>query len=155
MERMASSTVHAGAAAGLSISTRGRGRAWGLWIGWALSVLVALLLVMGGAMGLAHPPAVLEGFQKYGYPSSAIVPVALAELSCAVLYLIPQTSVLGAILLTGYLGGAVSTHVRASEGFVPAVVVGVVAWFALFLREPRLRALTPLRGDAGSGSSEP
>ena len=71
--------------------------------------------------------------------------IALVEIACGIVYAIPQTSVLGAILLTGYLGGATATHVRAGEPFFLPIVVGIVVWLGLFLREERLRALVPLR----------
>jgi cytochrome b subunit of formate dehydrogenase len=147
---MASNTLEPGVAEGLPSQTSARRRDWPVIIGWVLSALVGLLLIVGAVMTLANPAAMMEGFQKYGYPASTLVPIAIVELVCAVLYLIPSTSVLGAILLAAYFGGAVSTHVRAAEGFVPAVVAGVLAWIALYLREPRLRALTPLRRRAGA-----
>jgi hypothetical protein len=104
------------------------------------------MLVMSSGMMLTHNPKVVEGFVgQHGFPEGVIGPIGAVELACAVLYAIPQTSVLGAILLTGYLGGAVVTHVRVGESFAAAVVVGVVLWAGLFLREPRLRALVPLR----------
>ena len=71
--------------------------------------------------------------------------IIIVEVVCAVIYAIPQTSILGAILLTGYLGGAVSTHVRAGEPFFLALIVGVLVWLGLYLRDERLRALVPLR----------
>jgi hypothetical protein len=71
--------------------------------------------------------------------------IIIVEIACAVLYAIPRTSVLGAILLTGYLGGATSTHVRAGEPFYLAVGTGIVVWLGLYLRDERLRALIPLR----------
>jgi hypothetical protein len=74
-----------------------------------------------------------------------VVPLAILELSCAVIYLIPATSVLGAILLAGYMGGAICTHWRAGDPFVVQAVLGILVWLGLGLREPRLRALLPLR----------
>jgi hypothetical protein len=147
---MASNTLEPGVAAGLPNQTSARRRDWPHLIGWVLSALVGLLLIVGAVMTLANPSAMTEGFQKYGYPASTLVPIAIVELVCALLYLVPSTSVLGALLLTAYFGGAVSTHVRVSEGFIPAVVVAVVAWVALYLREPRLRALVPLRRPASA-----
>jgi hypothetical protein len=72
-------------------------------------------------------------------------PLGILELTCTVLYLIPQTAVLGAILLTGYLGGAIATHVRLGEGIIMHVVIGIVFWLGIYLRDSRLRALIPLR----------
>lgn len=71
--------------------------------------------------------------------------LGVTELLCAVLYAIPQTSVLGAILLTGYMGGAIATHARIGEGFIPQIIIGVLVWLGLFLRDARLRALIPIR----------
>jgi hypothetical protein len=116
-----------------------------LWAGRGISALPVLALVMSSAMKLSHQPAVVEGFQKMGYPAGALTPIGAAELLCAVLYAVPQTAVLGAALMTAYLGGAVATHVHAGEGFAAPIIVAVLAWAGLLLREPRLRALLPLR----------
>lgn len=116
-----------------------------LWTGRVLSALPVLLLLMSGVMKLAKPAPVLEGFVRLGYPVGVIAPLGLVELGCTALYLIPRTSVLGAILLTGYLGGATATHVRAGEPFYGAVLAGVLVWGGLFFRELRLRDLIPLR----------
>ena len=99
-------------------------------------------------MALFKPEMVKEGMQKHGYPASSAMPIIIVEMVCVALYVIPQTAVLGAILLTGYLGGATATHVRVSEPFVIPVVVGVLVWLGLFLRDPRVRELIPLRSDA-------
>jgi hypothetical protein len=117
------------------------------WTGIALTVLISLMLLMGVAMGLSGNAQAVQGFTQYGYPAAALKWVVLAELLCVVLYAIPRTAVFGAILLTGYLGGAVATHVRAAEldKFLVPVVVCAVAWLGIWLREPRLQALTPLR----------
>lgn len=116
-----------------------------LWTGRILSALPVLLLVMSGAMKLMKPAPVVEGFAKYGYPAGAVTPIGLVELACTAIYLIPRTSVLGAILLTGYLGGATATHVRAGEPFYGAVLAGMAVWGGLFFRNPQIRALIPLR----------
>ena len=87
--------------------------AW--WTGIVLSVVPSLFLLSGLPMVFAMPEMVRQGMAKQGYPESVAMPLILVEFVCAVLYLIPQTAVLGAILLTGWLGGAVATHVRASE----------------------------------------
>jgi hypothetical protein len=113
--------------------------------GWILSVVPCLLLLFSAAMKFARPPAVLEGTTKLGWPDRLALALGILELACTVLYLIPRTAVLGAILLTGYLGGATATHVRIGDPFVMTVVLGVVLWLGLYLREPRLRALLPLR----------
>jgi len=115
------------------------------WIGWGMTALPAALLIFSAVMKLVKPAPVLEGFTKFRFNENRIVPLGIVELTCTILCLIPRTSVLGAILLTGYLGGATCTTLRVGEGFIPAVLLGVVIWGGLFLREPRLRALIPLR----------
>lgn len=119
-----------------------------LWAGRIMSGLPALFLLMDGAMKLAKPAIVVETTVKLGYPESVIFPLGIVLLACTLVYVIPRTSVLGAILLTGYLGGAVATHVRAEEGWGPIffpVILGVLIWGGLFLRDDPLRALIPLR----------
>lgn len=116
-----------------------------LWAGRVVSMLPVLGLVMSAVMKFMQPKEVIEGFEKFGYPLSLAMPIGIVELICTVLYIIPQTAVLGAILLTGYLGGAISTHVRISDEFSPPVIMGVLLWLGLFLRDARVRALIPLR----------
>ena len=113
--------------------------------GWILSLLPSLLLLFSAAMKFAKPPVVVEGMAKQGWPDRLALALGFVELACTLLYLIPRTAVLGAILLTGYLGGATATHVRIGEPFIIVVALGVVLWLGLYLREPRLRALIPLR----------
>lgn len=119
-----------------------------LWAGRIVSALPVLLLLMDGVMKLVRPAVVVETTVRLGYSETVIVPLGFVLLACTVLYTIPRTSVLGAILLTGYLGGAVATHVRVGEGLFPIVfpiIFGVLIWGGLFLRDTRLRALIPLR----------
>lgn len=116
------------------------------WSGWVVSVLPVLALAMSAWMKLARVPAAVEGFRKFGYPDHVLRILGIVELSCAILYLIPRTAVLGAILVTGYLGGAVATHARVSDPmFVTPFLLGVLAWIGLYLRDRRVRALVPLR----------
>lgn len=117
-----------------------------LWAGRVLSGLAIALFVVTGLFSLLKPAVAAQGFAHYGYPNGALLPVALVEIACAMVYAIPRTSVLGAILLTGYLGGATATHVRAGEPFFLPIVVGVVVWLGLFLRDGQLRAHIPWRG---------
>jgi hypothetical protein len=116
-----------------------------LWVGRILSALPVLLMVIGGAFGLLKPAAVAPQFAHYSYPDGALLCITIVEIACAIIYAIPRTSVFGAILLTGYLGGATATHVRVGEPFFLPIVVGVVVWAGLFLRDERIRALIPLR----------
>jgi hypothetical protein len=119
-----------------------------LWTGRIIGLLPALFLLLDGVMKLVKPAPVVEATVRLGYSENVILPLGIVLLICTVLYLIPLTSVLGAILLTGYLGGAVATHVRAGEGAFPIlfpVVFGMLLWGSLWLRDQRLRALIPLR----------
>jgi hypothetical protein len=123
-----------------------------LWAGRIISALPVLFLLMDGIMKLVKPPLVVEGTVKLGYQESVIVPLGIVLLTCVVLYVIPQTAVLGAILLTGYLGGAVATHVRVGDPLATHVLfpvyLGVLIWLGLYLRDGRLRVLVPLRVSA-------
>ena len=119
-----------------------------LWAARVVSGLTALFLLLDGVMKLFKPAFVVDGTVQLGYSESVIIPLGAVLVTCTILYLIPATSVLGAILLTGYLGGAVATHVRASEGLFPivfAVVFGVLIWLGLYLHDTRLRTLIPFR----------
>jgi hypothetical protein len=118
-----------------------------LIFGWILSAIpIAFMGGLGTAMLIAGQDKVAEGLRKYGYPASFLHIILPLEISCAVIYAIPKTSVLGAILLTGYLGGAVATHVHASEpNWIFAVTMGMLVWLGIFLRDKRLRELLPLR----------
>jgi len=114
-----------------------------------MSALAALFLLMDGIMKLVKPPPVVEATVQLGFPESVIFGLGIVLLLCVILYVIPQTSILGAIMLTGYLGGAVATHVRVghplfSHTLFPVYFAALV-WGGLFLREARLRALIPLR----------
>ena len=119
---------------------------WMTWVGWAMTAVPALMMGgMGTVMGVLQPKEAVEGFEKYGYDANLFRVLIGVEVASVVIYLVPQTSVLGAILLTAYLGGAVATHVRAGEAqwFFP-VIMGVLVWGGLFLRDARIRALIPL-----------
>ena len=117
-----------------------------LLAGRIVSVLVTLFMLFDGTIKVLRLPAVVEGTIQSGYPASLVVPIGIAALACAILYAIPRTSVLGAILLTGYLGGATATEVRLeSPLFLVPIFVGVLAWGGLFWCDERLRALIPLR----------
>lgn len=115
------------------------------WAGWVVTILPVLGLVMSAVMKFKLPKEAIEGFEKLGWRQDQALGLGILELACTVIYVIPQTSVLGAILLTGYLGGAVATHVRIDDNYVAPIVMGVLVWLGLFLRDARLRALIPLR----------
>ncbi len=112
-----------------------------LWVGRIISALPVLLLAGGGIFGLIKPAGVEEGLTHFGYPVNVARPIIIVEIVCAIIYAIPQTAVLGAILLTGYLGGATATHVRVGEPWFFPVIFGVIVWLGLYLRDARLRAL--------------
>ena len=121
-----------------------------LWTGRILSAVVALFLLFAAITDLVKPAFAVQGTIKYGYPLASMTGIGIALLVGVLLYLFPRTSVLGAIVLTGYLGGAVSTHVRAGDppGLMCFPVLFAIAmWGGLYLRDLRLRALVPLRGD--------
>jgi len=116
------------------------------WSGYVMSAVPVFMLLMSAVMKLTQNPQVMEGMPQMGYPVWLAVPIGAVEFVCTVLYIIPQTAVLGAILLTGYLGGATATHVRMEDPFFfGAVIFGVMLWGGLYLRDPRIRALIPLR----------
>ena len=117
------------------------------WTGYVMTILPSLFLLLDGVMKLFKPRFVVEATMQLGYQESAILPIGIVLVICTVLYLLPITSVLGAILLTGYLGGAVATHVRAGQGSFPIifpVIIGVLIWGGLYFRDHRLRNLIPL-----------
>jgi hypothetical protein len=120
-----------------------------LWAGRVISALVVSFLLFDSAIKLMRLAPAVEGTAKLGYPESVVLPLGIVLFACTVLYAIPRTSILGAVLLTGYLGGAVATNVRVGNplfGYVLfPVYVGVLLWLGLLLRDPRLRALIPLR----------
>jgi hypothetical protein len=119
---------------------------WLLWTGRIISALPVLLLLFSASGKLMQPEAVVKPFtEEFNYPENVLLPLGIVEVVCTLLYVIPQTSVLGAILLTGYLGGAVATHVRAGQQFLGPVLPGVLIWLGLLLRERRLWPLLPLR----------
>ena len=119
-----------------------------LWGGRIMSALPALFLLVDGAMKLFKPPVVVEATVRLGYPESVIVAIGLVLLGSTLLYILPRTATLGAVLLTGYLGGAVATHVRAGTGLFNIlfpVFFGGLLWGGLWLRDRGLRELLPLR----------
>ena len=120
-----------------------------LWTGRIMSGLPALFLLVDGVGKLIKPAPVVEGTVQLGYPESVLLGLGIVLLACTVLYVIPRTAILGAILLTGYLGGAVATHVRVGSPLFSHILfpvyLAVLIWGGLYLRDERLRALIPLR----------
>jgi DoxX-like family len=117
-----------------------------VWAGRILTGLLTLFFVFDGSAKLAKAKVAVDGTVKVGYPESLVVPIGLTLLACLILYLIPRASILGAILLTGYLGGATATMVRVeSPLFLFPIGFGVLVWLGLYLRDERLRSMVPLR----------
>lgn len=113
--------------------------------GYVLSGLVTLALLAISAMSISKPQFIVDETVKAGQSPDHLRPLGITLLISTILYLVPRTSVFGAILLTGYFGGAIATHVAKGEQFVPAAVFGVIVWLGLYLRDARVRALIPLR----------
>jgi uncharacterized membrane protein YphA (DoxX/SURF4 family) len=119
---------------------------WMTWTGRVLSAIPVLMMIFSGIMKLSHSPQVVEGFGKFGFDPGQLTAIGILELVCVILYVVPQTALFGAVMMAAYLGGATVTHVRLHDpSAAGAVLFGVLVWVGLWLREPRLRALAPLR----------
>lgn len=116
-----------------------------IWTGRVISGLIVAGLLFSATMKFTDSPELAKGFDHLGWPMKFATGLGILEIVCTVIYAIPQTAVLGAILLTGYLGGATATHVRIDDPFYGPVIGGVLVWLGLFLRDGRLRALVPWR----------
>jgi hypothetical protein len=117
-----------------------------LWTGRIITALIALFLLFDCVVKLMKSPQAVQGTIQLGYPESKVVPIGLVLLASLAFYLLPRTSILGAILLTGYLGGATATMVRVSSPWVLfPVLIGMLVWAGLYFRDEQLRALIPLR----------
>ena len=121
-----------------------------VWAGRVLSGLAILFLAFDGVFKLLQPEAVLEGARKLGYPETSMVGIGLVLLACVICYAIPRWSIVGAVLLTGYLGGAIATHVRVENPLLShtlfPIYVAVAIWGGLYLRDARLRHVLAPRG---------
>ena len=115
------------------------------WAGRIIAGLVSLVFLFSAVLKLKGGPDLDKGMEHLGLPASMVRPLAILELSVVIVYLVPPTAVLGAILLTGYIGGALCTHWRVGDPFVVHIVLGILVWLAVYLRDPRLRALIPVR----------
>jgi hypothetical protein len=115
-----------------------------LWASYIMSAVPVLLLLFSALMKFQKPASVVEGFAHLGLPEDLALGLGILELACTVLYLVPRTAVLGAILLTGYLGGATVAHLRVGDPFFMPAVLGVLVWGGIYLRDPRVRGLIPL-----------
>jgi len=123
------------------------GKSWMWIVGWILSMLPILFMgPMAIAFALFKMDMVRKGITENGYKEHHAPLIIGLEIACAILYAIPQTAVLGAILLTGYFGGAIATHVRIDDpGWPFPLFLAVITWLGLFFRDARVRALTPIR----------
>ena len=124
---------------------------WVNWAGWIITVLVVAAFGMSGGMKLKGGPDGAKMMEHIGYAENMVIPLAVFEITCVVLYLVPVTSILAAILLTGYLGGAIASHVRVGDSFLPQMIIGVLVWLGVFFRDYRLRQLIPFRTGKGTG----
>ncbi|MBC9797828.1 DoxX family protein [Sinomicrobium weinanense] len=115
------------------------------WTGRIISILLILFLLLDAIMKIVKATPAVEGSIALGYPESAVVPMGIILLICTIFYIVPRTSILGAILLTGYLGGATTTHFRVGEPVWFAVIFGILVWLALYFCDERLRTLIPFR----------
>jgi hypothetical protein len=120
---------------------------WLVWAGWLVSLYPAFVVGTSAHWKLTHNPFYVKMFDQIGWPVDVLTLLACLQLGALLLYLIPQTAVLGAVLLTGYLGGAVAAYVRIHYPYPITVPfsTAVIAWFGIWLREPRLRQLIPIR----------
>ena len=120
-----------------------------LWTGRIFSGLITAFLIFDAVIHLMKPAPVVEAFAKLGFPIRLAVPLGIIELVCVLLYVVPRTSILGAILLTGYLGGAIAIQLPTGNSLFGEVLfpvyVGVILWGGIYLRDDRLRTLIPLR----------
>lgn len=139
---MSTSEVYMRAAMRAPSVSKSRARA-----GHALTAVAVLFLLFDGVARMTHFAPYLEGTTRAGFSESLAFPIGLLLLVCTVLYAIPRTAILGAILLTGYLGAATATNLRIGDPYLFPVIFGVVVWAGVFLREPRLAALVPLRDE--------
>jgi len=118
-----------------------------IWVGRVISAIPVLLMVFSAVLKFLRPPQVVQGMGRFGYPESLLFLLGVLEFLSCVVYLIPRTAVLGAVLLmTGYLGGATASNLRIGDpSYILTVILGVFVWGGLFLRDSRVRALIPLR----------
>lgn len=126
---------------------RGMNKRWAYWAGWLVTCAPVYIVLWSATSKLTHSTWYVREFTRIGWPVSALETLAAMQLTAITLVVLPWTSVLGAILLTGYLGGAVATYVRIGEWYPPLVpfTTAALAWLGVFLREPRLRELLPFR----------
>jgi hypothetical protein len=124
-----------------------KGKRWLLWVGWVISLWPVFVVATSAHWKLTRNPAYVVEFARIGWPESALTLLACLQLGCIILFILPPTAILGAVLLTGYLGGAIAAYTRIGEPY-PVLVplsTSVMAWLGIWLRDGRLRALLPIR----------
>jgi hypothetical protein len=124
-----------------------RARRWATWMGWGISVAPVLIILSSARWKLTFDPWYVQEWERIGWTTDALPRIGLLQLACLVLYVIPRTSVLGAVLLTGYMGGAIASYVRIGELVPPLVplTTALLAWAGIYVREERLRSVLPFR----------
>jgi hypothetical protein len=115
-----------------------------LWAGLILSVLPSLMLLMSGAMKFIRPKGFDEGLADLGWTADKMTAIGVVEIAIVIVYLIPRTAVIGTILITPYMGGAIATHVRVGDLFITQILLAMAVWGGLWLRDERLRQLIPI-----------
>lgn len=118
---------------------------WKIWLSRICSGLITLAIVASAIMKIAHAPTMVEAMTKLGFSEGALAPLAMVELACLAIYHIPKTAILGAVLLTGYFGGAILAHVLGGESIAPVALIGLMVWGGIYFRNPGLQSLLPLR----------
>jgi hypothetical protein len=116
-----------------------------MWTGRVISWVASALFIFSAVGKFVGGPQVDEGFEHLGLPMATRIPLGLLELAVTIVYLIPKTAALGAVLLTGYMGGAILTHWRVGDMMILPLLIGMLVWLGIYLREDRLHALLPLR----------
>lgn len=114
-------------------------------IGRILSVIPVFILSFSAFMKITKSEELMKGLEHQGIPETLVTTILVLEILSLVLYAIPQTSLVGAILITGYMGGAIMTHLRVGDGVMIQVLIPIIAWLGLYLRDERLKNLLPLR----------
>ena len=121
---------------------------WRVWASRIVAGIITVALTATASLKIAHVPKMMEGLTRAGIPAGAVVPIAILELACLALYLIPRTMVLGAVLLTGYFGGAMVVHIIGKASVFPLIILGAWTWGGIYFRVPGLPALLPLRRES-------
>jgi DoxX-like protein len=117
-----------------------------VWSGYIISALPVLALLFAGGIKLTKSASMVQGMAQYGFPANLVLVIGILEVACTIIYVIPRTAVLGAILMTAFLGGATVANVRVGNpSYVVTVVLGILVWLGLYLRDGRVRELIPLR----------